>query len=79
MALPTYLGIGVPRAGTTWLHEVLGSHPDVYVPARRKELSCSLICIIIGVSDGTGSSFPTVPRRTDIAPSGRSRRTTSTV
>jgi hypothetical protein len=39
MALPTYLGIGVPRAGTTWLHEVLGSHPDVYVPARRKELS----------------------------------------
>jgi hypothetical protein len=39
MALPTFLGIGVPRAGTTWLHEALGSHPDVYVPVRRKELS----------------------------------------
>ena len=39
MALPTFLGIGVPRAGTTWLHELLGSHPDIYVPVRRKELS----------------------------------------
>jgi hypothetical protein len=39
MALPTFLGIGVPRAGTTWLHELLGSHPEIYVPVRRKELS----------------------------------------
>jgi hypothetical protein len=39
MALPTFLGIGVPRAGTTWLHELLSSHPEVYVPVRRKELS----------------------------------------
>lgn len=39
MSLPTFLGIGVPRAGTTWLHELLGSHPEVYVPSRRKELS----------------------------------------
>ena len=37
--IPTYLGIGVPRAGTTWLHDLLGSHPEVYVPSRRKELS----------------------------------------
>jgi Sulfotransferase domain len=37
--IPNYLGIGVPRAGTTWLHELLGSHPEVYVPSRRKELS----------------------------------------
>lgn len=36
--LPTFLGIGVPRGGTTWLHELLDSHPDVYVPARRKEV-----------------------------------------
>jgi glycosyltransferase involved in cell wall biosynthesis len=28
----------VPRAGTTWLHAVLESHPEVYVPQRRKEL-----------------------------------------
>ena len=38
MALPTFLGIGVPRAGTTWLHELLAAHPDVYVPNRRKEI-----------------------------------------
>ncbi len=37
--LPTFLGIGVPRAGTTWLHELLSSHPEVFVPSRRKELS----------------------------------------
>jgi hypothetical protein len=39
VALPTFLGIGVPRAGTTWLHELLESHSAVYVPTRRKELS----------------------------------------
>ena len=37
MTLPTFLGIGVLRGGTTWLHELLVSHPDVYVPARCKE------------------------------------------
>lgn len=36
--LPNFLGIGAPRAGTTWLHEVLDSHPDVLMPSRRKEL-----------------------------------------
>ena len=38
MSLPTFIGIGVPRAGTTWLHALLESHPEVYVPQRRKEL-----------------------------------------
>lgn len=38
MTLPTFLGIGVPRAGTTWLHTLLSSHPDVYMPTRRKEV-----------------------------------------
>jgi hypothetical protein len=38
MALPTFLGIGVPRGGTTWLHTLLSSHPDVLVPATRKEV-----------------------------------------
>lgn len=36
---PTFIGIGVPKAGTTWLHELLATHPDVYVPSRRKELN----------------------------------------
>lgn len=36
--LPTFLGIGAPRAGTTWIHQLLARHPDVVVPAHRKEL-----------------------------------------
>ena len=36
MALPTFLGIGAPRSGTTWLHELLKSHPEVYVPQRKE-------------------------------------------
>ena len=39
MTLPTFLGIGAMRAGTTWLHDLLASHPDVFVPARRKEVN----------------------------------------
>lgn len=38
MTLPTFLGIGVPRAGTTWLHQLLSAHPAVYLPSRRKEV-----------------------------------------
>jgi hypothetical protein len=38
VTLPTFLGIGVPRAGTTWLHTLLSAHPDVYLPTRRKEV-----------------------------------------
>jgi hypothetical protein len=38
MTLPTFLGIGLPRAGTTWLNQLLASHPDVYVPAIRDEI-----------------------------------------
>jgi hypothetical protein len=38
VTLPTFLGIGVPRAGTTWLHQLLSAHPDVYLPSRRKEV-----------------------------------------
>ncbi len=38
MTLPNFLGIGVQRGGTTWLHELLVTHPDVYVPTKRKEI-----------------------------------------
>ena len=37
--LPNFLGIGVPRAGTTWLHDLLVSHPHVRMPTVRKELN----------------------------------------
>lgn len=36
--LPNFLGLGVPRAGTTWLHELLCGHPQVFVPKLRKEV-----------------------------------------
>jgi len=36
--LPNFVGIGVPRGGSTWLHALLGSHPDAFVPIKRKEV-----------------------------------------
>jgi sulfotransferase family protein len=38
MTLPTFVGIGVPRAGTTWLHTMLDKHPETYLPGKRKEV-----------------------------------------
>lgn len=38
MTLPDFIGIGVARGGTTWLHTLLSGHPDVYMPERRKEI-----------------------------------------
>lgn len=37
LILPNFLGIGAPRSGSTWLHRLLETHPDVLVPSRRKE------------------------------------------
>lgn len=37
--LPTFLGIGVNKAGTTWLHNLLASHPRIWMPRRRKEIN----------------------------------------
>jgi hypothetical protein len=35
--LPNYIGIGAPKAGTTWLAKCLSEHPDVFM-ARVKEI-----------------------------------------
>jgi len=35
---PSFLGIGVPKAGTTWLYELLKSHPQIWVPPDRREI-----------------------------------------
>jgi hypothetical protein len=35
--LPKFLCIGAQKAGTTWLHEILSTHPEVFLP-RIKEL-----------------------------------------
>jgi len=36
-SLPTFIGIGTPQSGTTWLYTALKAHPDVYV-SKKKEL-----------------------------------------
>lgn len=36
--LPNFLVIGAEKAGTTWLYNVLGRHPDIFLP-EIKELS----------------------------------------
>ncbi|WP_412063080.1 sulfotransferase domain-containing protein [Rubrivirga sp. IMCC45206] len=36
--LPTFVGIGAPKAGTTWLYEMLDAHPDIGMSPRRKEV-----------------------------------------
>lgn len=36
--LPNFLVIGAQKAGTTWLYDVLGKHPDIFLP-DTKELS----------------------------------------
>lgn len=34
--LPTFIGIGAQRAGTTWLHNCLAQHPEVYMAAAKE-------------------------------------------
>ena len=38
MAFPNFLGIGAMRSGTSWLDVQLRTHPDIYMPNRRKEV-----------------------------------------
>jgi len=38
MTLPTFLGLGAMKCGTSWLHVQLEEHPEVYVPYQRKEI-----------------------------------------
>lgn len=38
MQVPTFIGIGAQRCGTTWLDAQLRKHPQVYMPGRRKEV-----------------------------------------
>lgn len=38
MTLPNFIGIGVQKGGTSWLHRQLLNHPQVFVPETRKEI-----------------------------------------
>lgn len=33
---PSFIGIGAQRAGTTWLHECLKEHPEVFLPDEKE-------------------------------------------
>lgn len=35
---PSFVGIGCYKAGSTWLRELLASHPDVHLPNRDREV-----------------------------------------
>jgi hypothetical protein len=35
---PTFLGIGVPKAGSTWLYETLAAHPHIWVTPNEREV-----------------------------------------
>jgi hypothetical protein len=36
--MPNFLGIGSVRGGSTWLWSIIRSHPDFYLPSKRKEI-----------------------------------------
>jgi hypothetical protein len=36
LTLPDFLGIGAQKAGTTWLHECLRCHPELYLPPQKE-------------------------------------------
>jgi hypothetical protein len=36
LRLPDFLGIGAPKAGTTWLHHNLAAHPDLFLPEGKE-------------------------------------------
>jgi hypothetical protein len=35
---PTFLGIGAPRCGSSWLHDLLAAHESIAMPKNRKEI-----------------------------------------
>ncbi len=38
LRLPDFLGVGVVKAGTTWLHHMLREQPDIHVPPQKPVL-----------------------------------------
>ena len=36
LSLPDFLGIGAQKAGTTWLHENLRKHPQLFLPEEKE-------------------------------------------
>ena len=67
--------IGAQRAGTTLLHQLLATHPEVYVPSQRKELHYFDRYFERATAGTRATSRMSMPIGA-ISPSGRSRRTT---
>ena len=78
MTLPTFLGIGVQRGGSTWLHTLLAGHPDVYMPTRRKEIRF-LTDIMRMAWVGTRAFFVHRKIPTNIKPSAKFHQNTMNV
>jgi hypothetical protein len=38
LIFPTFLGIGAPRSGSSWLHDLLAAHQSIAMPKNRKEV-----------------------------------------
>ncbi len=38
MGTPEFLCIGAPKSGSTWLHELLSDHPQIFFPEEVKEI-----------------------------------------
>jgi hypothetical protein len=36
VSYPSFIGIGAPRCGTTWLHEVLSDHHNIWLPPLKE-------------------------------------------
>ncbi len=69
LRLPDFLGIGAQKAGTTWLHQNLARHPDVYFPPGRKEIRFFDARFYLSVREYAELFAPAGPRRTgDITP-----------
>jgi hypothetical protein len=39
LVFPTFLGIGAPRSGSSWLHDLLAAHKSIAMPKNRKEVN----------------------------------------
>lgn len=36
MSFPDFIGIGAPRAATTWLYNILSTHPEIWLPPLKE-------------------------------------------
>ncbi len=57
LCLPDFLGIGFPKAGTTWLYENLRAHPDIFVSHSKELASDNFVPNFTIMQDGSNRYF----------------------